>query len=84
MNMKKTLLALFLIFSLFPISASFSQLSDTGPTLGIVLTSNSPYNYKDEDGTTVILGEVENKKKMLLFEISLFSFFHRSDSYKIN
>ena len=61
--MKKTLLALFLIFTLFPISTSFSQeRTDTGTTLGVVLTSFSPYIYKQEDGITVILGEVENLK----------------------
>jgi len=76
MNMKKTLLALFLIFSLFPISTSFSQKTDTESTFAIVLTSNSPYNYKDEDGTTVILGEVENTKNFPITGVTIFAAFY--------
>src|SRR3972149_3961978 len=60
---KKVLLVLFLIFTLFPISTSFSQKVDTPQTLGIVLTSNAPFNYKDADGTTVVLGEVLKTKR---------------------
>jgi len=76
MNMKKTLLALFLIFSLFPISTSFSQLTDTGTTLGVVLTSFSPYTYKQEDGTTVILGEIENKLRFPVTGVKIWAGFY--------
>ncbi len=59
----KKVLTLFLIFSLIPISTSYSQeFIDQEPSLGIILTSFSPFNYKAEDGTTIILGEVENRK----------------------
>ena len=76
MNMKKTLFALFLIFSLFPISTSFSQLTDTGTTLGVVLTSFSPYTYKQEDGTTVILGEIENKLRFPVTGVKIWAGFY--------
>ena len=74
--MKKTLFALFLIFSLFPISTSFSQLTDTGTTLGVVLTSFSPYTYKQEDGTTVILGEIENKLRFPVTGVKIWAGFY--------
>ena len=74
--MKKTLLAFFLIFSLFPISSSYSQFTDKEPTLGIVLTSFSPFNYKDDDGKTVILGEVENTKSFPISGIKIWAGFY--------
>ena len=60
--MNKTLLALFLGFSLFPFGLAFSQTTDTEPTLAIRLTNDAPFLFKDEDGTTVIIGEVENTR----------------------
>lgn len=74
--MKKTLLALFLIFSLFPISASYSQLTDKQPTLGIELTSFSPFNYKDDDGKTVILGEIKNTKNFPVSGVKIWAGFY--------
>jgi len=75
--MKKTLLAFFLIFSLFPISSSYSQeFIDKEPTLGIVLTSFSPFNYKDDDGRTVILGEVENTKNFPISGVKIWAGFY--------
>lgn len=74
--MKKTLLTVILIFSLFPISTSFSQISDKEPTLGIVLTSFTPFNYKDEDGTTIIIGEVENTKNFPITGVKIWAGFY--------
>jgi len=75
--MKKTLLAIFLIFALFPISSSYSQeFTDKEPTLGIVLTSFSPFNYKNDDGKTVILGEVENTKNFPISGIKIWAGFY--------
>ena len=76
--MKKTLLALFLAFSLFPFSNSFSQefIDEPDSDFGIVLTSFTPYNYKDEDGTTVIIGEVENKKTFPVTGIKVWAGFY--------
>jgi len=74
--MKKALL-LFLIFALFPISSSYSQeFIDKQPTLGIVLTSFSPFNYKDIDGQTIILGEVENTKNFPVSGIKIWAGFY--------
>ena len=72
----KTLLALFLVISLFPISHSFAGVSDTGATLGIDFTSYSPHNYKDELGYTVVLGEVVNKKEFSITGVKIFVGFY--------
>ena len=75
--MKKGFLALFLIFALIPISSSYSQeLVDKEPTLGIVLTSFSPFNYKDDDGKTVILGEIENTKNFPVSGVKVWAGFY--------
>ncbi|MGI0056401.1 MAG: hypothetical protein ACREAK_03390 [Nitrosarchaeum sp.] len=62
--MEKIILGVFLILILFPISSGFSQKTDTLPTLSIVLTSNDPYVYKDDEGYTVVVGAVENKSSL--------------------
>ncbi len=75
-GMMKTLLALFLVLSLFPISHSFAGLSDTGATLGISFTSFSPFNYKDEQGYTVVLGEIQNKKEFAITGVKIWVGFY--------
>jgi len=74
--MKRVLIGVFLVLLLFPASTGFSQISDTSPTLGIALTSFTPYHYKDESGYTIILGEVENTKNFPITGIKI-----RADFY---
>ena len=74
-HMKKVLVLL-LIFSLIPISSSYSQKVDTEPTLGIALTSFSPFNYKAEDGSTIILGEVKNTKNFPVSGVKIWAGFY--------
>ena len=62
--MKKIILSIFLILMLFPITSSFAQKTDTLPTLSVVLTSNTPFVYYDEQGYTVVVGEVKNTNKL--------------------
>ncbi|MDH3276489.1 MAG: hypothetical protein OEM21_00125 [Nitrosopumilus sp.] len=62
--MKKILLSLFLILMLFPLNHGFSQKSDTLSTLSVALTSESPYVYKDDEGYTVVVGNVINKNEL--------------------
>ena len=59
--MQKIIIGLFLILMLFPISSGFSQKSDTLSTLSVSLTSDSPFVYKDDQGYTIVVGNVENK-----------------------
>ena len=49
---------------LFPISSGFSQKSDTLSTLSVTLTSDSPFVYKDDEGYTVVVGNVINKNEV--------------------
>ena len=58
--MKQFFFIVFLSLFLLPISTGFSQQYDTPPTLSVNLASNSPYIYKDSEGFTVVIGEVEN------------------------
>ena len=75
--MKKALLVLILGFALIPFSSSYSQeFVDKEPTLGIALTSFSPFNYKNDDGKTVILGEVENTKNFPVSGIKIWAGFY--------
>jgi hypothetical protein len=56
------LLAASLVLLLLPLSPIFAQLTETPSTLGVKLTSTSPFSYKDGEGYTVVIGEVENTK----------------------
>ena len=62
--MQKIFLSIFLIALLFPFSSGFSQKTDTPPTLSVVLTSETPFVYKDDEGYTIVVGSVENKNEL--------------------
>ena len=62
--MRKVVLSVFLILMLLPISSGFSQKSDTLSTLSVALTSDSPFVYKDNEGYTIVVGNVENKNEI--------------------
>ena len=63
--MAKIILSIFLILILFPISSGFSaEVTDNSPTLTAVLTSDSPFVYKDDEGYTVVVGSVENTSNL--------------------
>jgi hypothetical protein len=51
-----------LLFLLFPVTSIFAQVTDTQSTLGVKLTNTTPFIYQDEEGYTVVIGEVENTK----------------------
>lgn len=63
--MEKIILSALFILILFPISSGFSaEYTDTKPTLSVVLTSDSPFVYKDDKGYTVVVGTVENTNSL--------------------
>jgi hypothetical protein len=63
--MEKIILSIFLILILFPISSGFSaEVTDNQSTLSVVLTSDSPFVYKDDEGYTVVVGAVENTSNL--------------------
>ncbi len=78
--MKKIILVASIVFLLFPLSFGFSQLSDKPSTLGIILTSFSPYHFKDENGYTVIIGEVENTKNFPVTAVKILALFYDESS----
>jgi hypothetical protein len=49
----------------------FSQKVDTLPTLAVKLTTQAPLIYKDNDGTTVIIGEVENTRNFPVRDVKI-------------
>ena len=66
--MDKIILSLFLFLILFPASAGFSQVSNLHTsTLSVILTSDSPYIYKDDKGYTVVVGAVKNTNNLSSF-----------------
>jgi len=74
--MKRIILSLLLVLILFPISSSFSQAIDKPSALGIILTSFSPNYFKDNDGHTIILGEVENTKNFPITGVKIWAGFY--------
>ena len=63
--MEKIILSIFLILILFPVSSGFSaEVTDNQSTLSAVLTSDSPFVYKDDKGYTVVVGSVENTSNL--------------------
>ncbi|HSD04529.1 MAG TPA: FxLYD domain-containing protein [Nitrosopumilaceae archaeon] len=56
--MKRILIAILLVFFILPTSA-WAQYNQPSATLTVEVLS--PYSYKADDGSTVVLGEVENK-----------------------
>lgn len=58
----KALAVFAVLFLLFPMASVFAQVTDTQSTLGVKLTNTAPFIYQDEEGYTVVIGEVENTK----------------------
>jgi len=78
--MKKILLVAFFTIILLPVSSSFSQVTDTPSTLGIVLSSFSPYHFKDENGYTIVIGEVENTTNFPITAVKILAIFFDESS----
>ncbi|MFQ6025052.1 MAG: hypothetical protein ACE5JT_00850 [Nitrosopumilaceae archaeon] len=78
--MKRALLVASLVILLIPISISFAQLTDTQPTLSVRLTSTAPYSFKAPDGSTMILGEIENTNSFPVTGVKIFAGFYDINS----
>jgi len=67
--MKAIIFAILLAFSIFPFNLSWAQYTKPSDTLTVqVLT---PYSYKAEDGSTVVIGEVQNKNNFSVTGVKL-------------
>jgi len=75
-HMKSIILIVFFVFLLFPISSSFSQKTDETPALAIQFTSTSPFHFKDENGYTIILGEIQNIKSSYITNVEIRGYFY--------
>ena len=42
------------------VGGAWAQAADTPPTLGVLIADTPPHHYKDDDGRTVIVGQVVN------------------------
>lgn len=62
--MIKLLLILSAILLVSQAGISSAQTYDTKPSLSVILTSDSPFVYVDEQGYTTVIGEVENTNKI--------------------
>ena len=77
--MKRILLIASLLCLLIP-TVSFAQLTDTDPTLKVKLTSTAPYTFKAPDGSTIILGEVENTNDFPVWNVLIRANFYDDHS----
>ena len=81
-HMKSIILIVFFALLLFPISSSFSQKTDQPSQFGYQFTSTSPFIFKDENGYTIILGEIENIQSYSLKNVKIRGVFY-DDSMQI-
>ncbi|WP_268541236.1 hypothetical protein [Candidatus Nitrosotenuis cloacae] len=69
--MRNLLVGLFALLLLLPVVHIFAQTTNTQSTLGVKLTSTEPFSYKDEEGYTVVIGEVENTKSFPVTNVKI-------------
>ncbi len=67
--MKAIIFAIFLAFSILPSSLAWGQYTKSSDTLTVEVLS--PYSYKAEDGSTVVIGEVQNKNNFPVTGVKL-------------
>ena len=65
----KLALLLILLVSIFPASVAWAQYLPSDNTLTVQVLS--PYSYKADDGTTVVLGEVQNKNNFPVTNVKI-------------
>jgi len=75
-HMKRIMLIVFFTLLLFPISSSFSQKTDEPSQFSLQFVSTSPFHFKDENGHTIILGEIRNIKSSYLTNVQIWGFFY--------
>jgi len=74
-HMKRIILIVFFALLLFPISSSFSQKTDEPSEFALQLTSTSPFIFKDENGYTIILGEIQNTRSSYFTNVQIIGVF---------
>jgi len=64
---------------MLPVSQGFAQLTDTPSSLGVKLVGNM-FSYKDSEGYTIVLGEVENTKNFPVTNVKIWAGFYSDKS----
>lgn len=77
--MQKIIMTFVLLFLMLPVAQGFAQLTDTKSSLGVKLTGNT-FSYKDEEGYTVVIGEIENTKNFHLDGIKIWVGFYSNQA----
>ncbi|MFM8659518.1 MAG: hypothetical protein ACKOCQ_06245 [Candidatus Nitrosotenuis sp.] len=76
----KTLIVFSLLLLLFPMSQVLAQVTDTQSTLGVKLTNTAPFIYRDDQGYTVVIGELENTKSFPVNNVKVWAGFYSGDA----
>jgi hypothetical protein len=64
---------------MLPVSQGFAQLTDTPSSLGVKLVGNT-FSYRDSEGYTIVLGEVENTKNFPVTNVKIWVGFYADKS----
>lgn len=78
--MKYLLAGVMLLFLLLPVSEVFAQATGTGSALAVKLTSTQPFIYKNNEGYTVVIGEVENTRNFPVNNVKIGVGFYSSSA----
>lgn len=79
-SMKALPLVALLTASLFLAPTAVAQLPDTGSMLGIQLAASQPKYYVDDEGYTVVIGEVNNLKDFPVTDVRVLVNFYTKES----
>lgn len=66
----------FMFLLMLPITQAVAQKTDTVSTLGVKLTNTAPFSYKDDEGYTIVIGEVENTKSFPITNVKVWVGFY--------
>jgi hypothetical protein len=78
--MRKIAVLLVVALLFLPVSQVFAQKTDTGSALAVKLTSTQPFVYKNQEGYTVIIGEVENTRNFPVNNVKIAVGFYSSSA----
>jgi hypothetical protein len=78
--MRKVAVLLVAVLLFLPVSQAFAQKTDTGSALAVKLTATQPFVYKNQEGYTVIIGEVENTRNFPVNNVKIAVGFYGSSA----
>jgi hypothetical protein len=78
--MKTVLVVFSLLFLLFPVAQVMAQVTNTQSSLGVKLTNTAPFVYQDEEGYTIVIGEIENTKSFPINNVRVWAGFFADDA----